>query len=217
MGSQQRELFKLWRRFALCFDPRNRTEYALAALKPGPDEPPRGPDDPDELDMVAISPIFAKYLDEIHFERDTECADWLATHAYRIEKMVLAKYSTYQSRNILHGLHSLFKFDHSQRHPISGERQRERESMAESSKVNAPALFDPTAMAARSRAELGEHETARREERRVLGGKNTQSEDHKASGVRDLPPALRVARKRLNGSVSGAVLFFGTWLMVPRT
>ena len=38
--------------------------------------------------------------------------------------------------------------------------------------------------------------------------KNTQSEDHKASGVRDLPPALRVARKRLNGSVSGAVLFF---------
>ena len=183
-----RDMLKRW-------DKRNWAELCVAALK--------GPQDGSQLDMTCdirdcIS--FRDALKDIHRQRDESTRVWLEEHAFRPEKMLLAKLAVRMSGRRCQWLNQLTKFDFSARDK-DGEPVRKREMMHEDSQERAPQLF-PTKQL-RQLIEKQLHDT---------NGQsiNVQSEDGSGAVVRDVPAALLRAIDTAAGSRAGGMATAGT-------
>ena len=139
-----------------------------------------GDDDEEDLnEQLLETPWFRRRIKAILEKDRQECANLLATHAYRPEKFFLAKMLLKVSGRAMGWMQSLFKFDHSQV-DAAGKRLRIRESMHPDSNVPAPPIWPIKAIGALMDAEVRSPDAMAPE--RI----NEQSEDRRAAVVRDI-------------------------------
>ena len=161
----------------------------------------------DRTSEITDSKAFRLELAAIHERRDEACRDYLQTHAFRVQKQLLAKVSHRLSGRKMGWQNSLFKFDHSKRDPETGESLREREVMCENSKVRAPQIFEPKVMRAAQAAEL---ECGTCDEDGNDIGVNSEHEDRRGAEVRDVRAAMWRVVDRAKAGVCGGFATAGT-------
>ena len=185
--------------------PSNRAELSVIALAPAVDQ--------DDLRPGLLeTPWFRRELKSILETDRRECAEHLATHAYRPEKFFLAKMILRTSGRAMGWLQSLFKHDHSQVDG-DGNRMRARETMHPDSKVPAPLIFPVKQVGRLIDAEVRAPDEA------MPTRVNMQSEDHRGAVVRDLRATIlelieKVAPRYCGGMASDGSEAKPHWIAV---
>jgi hypothetical protein len=165
------------------WDPANWAQLSMIAMDCVDD------DGEDVRETVWETPWVKRALHGKLEEDRAECAEYLATHALRPEKFLLAKMLLRVSGRAMGWMASMFKFDHSAV-DADGERLRVRETMHADSKVYAPGIWPTKEINKLIDAEIHQESPPDDGGTRVPDRVNIQSEDRKAAVVRNVRGAV---------------------------
>ena len=130
---QFRRQVKVLRKFLARWDERNWNDLSSAALRGNPKDSTEKDHTIELLKSASMNGARKRYAEEVR----EDSRKHLESHAFRTEKMMLAKMNHHISGRKRGWQNSLFKFDHSAR-DADGNPVRTRERMAKGSNVPAP-------------------------------------------------------------------------------